>query len=266
MRREPTHVIHRAPSNHQTHRVSLSSRPGGLTGRRRHRGIGRGQWRWAYAGEVQHTPLARACHAVWVLEALTGAGLASAAGLNAYIPLLSIGLLARYTDLIELPSSWSWLSDGGVLLILAVLLAIEFVADKVPAVDSVNDVVQTVVRPTAGGLAFGAGSSSQTVTVTDPGGFLASKQWVPIVIGILVALGVHLTKAAARPVINAMTLGVGAPIVSTAEDTASAGISVTAIIIPALILIFLVGFVFFVWWLLRRRRRLKRSRLTPIVR
>ncbi len=46
----------------------------------------------------------------------------------------------------------------GASLILAVLLAVEMVADKVPVVDHVNDVVQTVVRPTAGGLAFGAGS------------------------------------------------------------------------------------------------------------
>ena len=44
-----------------------------------------------------------------------------------------------------------------MLAILAVLLAIEVVADKIPLVDHVNDVVQTVVRPTAGGLAFGAG-------------------------------------------------------------------------------------------------------------
>jgi uncharacterized membrane protein len=195
-----------------------------------------------------------------VLEALTGAGLASAAGLNAYIPLLAIGLLARYTDLIELPKTWSWISNGWVLIILGLLLAIEFVADKIPAVDSVNDIVQTVVRPTAGGLAFGAGSSSETVTVSDPAGFFESKQWVPILIGVLMALAVHITKATARPVINTMTLGVGAPVASTVEDTASAGLSVTAIIIPILIILFLIGFVFFVWWLLRRRRRMKEMR------
>ncbi|MBB5872060.1 putative membrane protein [Allocatelliglobosispora scoriae] len=195
-----------------------------------------------------------------MLEALTGAGLASAAGLNAYIPLLAIGLLARYTDLIELPKTWSWISNGWVLVILCVLLAIEFVADKIPAVDSVNDIVQTVVRPTAGGLAFGAGSSSETVTVSDPASFFESKQWVPILIGIVMALGVHITKATARPVINTMTLGVGAPVASTVEDTASAGLSVTAIIIPILIILFLIGFVFFVWWMLRRRKRMKLAR------
>ena len=101
-----------------------------------------------------------------------GAGLAASAGLNAYIPLLTMGLLARYTDLIDLPIGWQWLANGWVIAILALLLAIEVVADKVPVVDHVNDVVQTVVRPTAGGLAFGAGSASETVTVDDPGSLL----------------------------------------------------------------------------------------------
>lgn len=111
-----------------------------------------------------------------MLEVLTGSGLAASAGLNAYIPLLLMGLLARYTDLVDLPSGWQWLGSGWSILILAVLLAVEMVADKVPVVDHVNDVVQTVVRPTAGGLAFGAGSSSQTVTVSDPDTFFASHQ------------------------------------------------------------------------------------------
>jgi hypothetical protein len=83
-----------------------------------------------------------------VLEALTGTGLAASAGLNAYIPLLSVGLLTRYTDAISLPSEWQWLENPWVLSILGILLTIEFIADKIPAVDHVNDVLQTVVRPT----------------------------------------------------------------------------------------------------------------------
>jgi hypothetical protein len=190
-----------------------------------------------------------------VLEALTGTGLAGAAGLNAYIPLLAIGLLDRYTNLITLPQSWKWLSNGWVLFILAVLLAIEMVADKVPVLDSANDVVQTVVRPTAGGLAFGAGSASQTVTVSDPAGFFHSGQWVPVVVGVVMALAVHGVKATARPVINTVTLGFGAPIISTAEDATSAALSVVAIIIPLLVLLFVIFFVWSAWWVLTRRRR-----------
>jgi hypothetical protein len=195
-----------------------------------------------------------------VLEVLTGSGLAASAGLNAYIPLLLMGLLARYTDLVDLPGSWQWLGNGWVILILAVLLAVEVVADKVPVVDHVNDVVQTVVRPTAGGLAFGAGSSSETVTVSDPDTFFSSHQWVPVLVGVLIALGVHLLKAAARPVINATTAGFGAPVASTAEDATSAVMSVVAILLPVLVLAFLLGLVAFLFWFLRRRKDRRRER------
>ncbi|MFG1676810.1 DUF4126 domain-containing protein [Micromonospora sp. NPDC049282] len=195
-----------------------------------------------------------------MLEVLTGSGLAASAGLNAYIPLMLMGLLARYTNLIELPSSWQWLGNGWVLLILAVLLAVEVVADKVPVVDHVNDMVQTVVRPTAGGLAFGAGSGSETVTVSDPDTFFSTHQWVPVVVGVLIALGVHLLKAAARPIVNATTAGFGAPVASTAEDATSVIMSVVAILLPVLVLVFAVGLVAFVVWLFRRRRDRRRER------
>ncbi|MFI7489300.1 DUF4126 domain-containing protein [Micromonospora echinaurantiaca] len=195
-----------------------------------------------------------------MFEVLTGTGLAASAGLNAYIPLLTMGLLARYTDLIDLPSGWQWLGNGWVILILAVLLAVEVVADKVPVVDHVNDVVQTVVRPTAGGLAFGAGSTSETVTVSDPGSFFSSSEWVPVVTGVLIALGVHLLKSAARPVINATTAGVGAPVASTAEDATSVVMSVAAIILPVLVLAFLAGLALFLFWFLRRRSDRRRER------
>ena len=195
-----------------------------------------------------------------MLEVLTGSGLAASAGLNAYIPLLLMGLLSRYTDLVELPSGWQWLGNGWVVLILAVLLAVEVVADKVPVVDHVNDVVQTVVRPTAGGLAFGAGAGSETVTVSDPDTFFSTHQWVPVVVGVLIALGVHLLKAVARPVINATTAGVGAPVASTAEDATSVVMSVVALLLPVLVLVFLLGLVFFVPWLFRRRRERRRER------
>ncbi|MBM0256865.1 DUF4126 domain-containing protein [Micromonospora sp. 4G55] len=195
-----------------------------------------------------------------MFEVLTGTGLAASAGLNAYIPLIIMGLLARYTDLIELPSGWQWLGNGWVVLILAVLLAVEVVADKVPVVDHVNDLVQTVVRPTAGGLAFGAGASSETVTVSDPGSFFSSHQWVPVVTGVVIALGVHLLKSAVRPVVNATTAGFGAPVASTAEDATSVVMSLVAIVLPVLVLAFLLGLVTFLFWFLRRRSDRRRER------
>jgi hypothetical protein len=197
-----------------------------------------------------------------VFGILTGIGLASAAGLNAYVPLLVIGLLARYTDVLTLPSGWQWLESGWVLLILGGLLAIEVVADKIPGVDHVNDFLQTFIRPTAGGLAFGAATSPETpgsssVTISDPGSFFTSNQWVPIVAGIVIGFIVHAGKAAARPVVNLSTGGLGAPVASTVEDAFSVSMSLVALLFPFLIIIFLVALIWFLVAMIRRRRRKK---------
>jgi hypothetical protein len=196
-----------------------------------------------------------------MLETLTGIGLATSAGLNAYIPLLMLGLLGKFTSLITLPDGWQWLQNPWVIGILVVLLAIEFVADKIPIVDHVNDLVQTVVRPTAGGLAFGAASGAQTVTVSDPAAFFGNTQWVPIVAGMAISFVVHALKAAARPVINATTAGVGAPVASTTEDIFSVAMSFFAILFPLVIIVFLIVLVWLFAGIRRRRRRRKEEKL-----
>ncbi len=192
-----------------------------------------------------------------MLELLTGAGLAAAAGLNAYIPLLVMGLAARF-DWIGLPGGWTWLSNEWVLVVIGVLLVVELVADKVPAVDSVNDWIQTVVRPASGGIVFAGGIGTETVAVTDPETFFSSGAWIPIAIGIGLALLVHLGKMAVRPVANLATAGVAAPVLSTAEDGVSLGLVVLALVAPVLVLIGLVllvvGFVLLRRSIRRRRR------------
>ncbi len=199
-----------------------------------------------------------------MLELLTGTALAASAGLNAYIPLLLIGLGSRFTGLIELPANWAWLQNEWVLGILAVLLVLEVLADKVPGVDSVNDLVQSVVRPTSGGLAFGSGTAASTVAVADPAAFFSSNQWVPMVLGAVIALAVHLAKLSVRPVANALTAGLAAPVLSTAEDVSSVVLSVLAILAPVLALLAMVGGVLLgVRWLRRlRRARAARASLT----
>ncbi|OBK73794.1 DUF4126 domain-containing protein [Mycobacterium sp. 1274761.0] len=189
------------------------------------------------------------------MELLTGLGLATAAGLNAYIPLLALGLLSRFTDLITLPHGWTWLENGWVLTIVAVLLVVEIVADKVPALDSVNDTIQTFVRPTAGGIVFGSGTAAQTPAVADPGAFVQSSQWVPIVVGVLVALVVSLTKSTVRPAANVATAGMAAPVLSTIEDGVSVVLVFLAILIPVVVLVVLAFGVWAFVKLLRRRRR-----------
>jgi len=190
-----------------------------------------------------------------MFEVLTGAGLAAAAGLNAYIPLLAIGLLSRFTDLVSLPVGWAWLENGWVQLILGVLLVIEVIADKVPAVDSINDWIQTIVRPAAGGIVFGSGTAAQTATVTDPVSFFSSNAWVPIVIGVLLALTVHVGKTVLRPAANLATAGFAGPVLSTIEDVVSVVMSVVALLLPILVIVGLAGLVAGAIGLTRRMRR-----------
>ena len=192
------------------------------------------------------------------VELMTGFGLASAAGLNAYIPLLSMGLLDRYTNLVNLPSGWAWLANGWVIGIVAILLIVEIVADKIPALDSVNDAVQTFVRPTSGGIVFASGSAAQTAAITDPGEFARTGQWVPVAIGVVTALVVSLTKSTVRPVANVATAGVAAPVLSTVEDFTSVGLTFIAILIPALVVIVLIALMWAAFSLWRRMRRQKR--------
>jgi hypothetical protein len=189
------------------------------------------------------------------MEMLTGLGLATAAGLNAYIPLLALGLVSRFTELVSLPQAWAWLENGWVMAIVAVLLVVEVIADKVPALDSVNDVIQTFVRPTAGGIVFGSGTASQTAAVTDPGAFAQTGQWLPVAIGVVVALVVSLTKSTVRPAANVATAGMAAPVLSTVEDITSVVLVFLAILLPVLVLVAAIGLAWAAFRLIRRRRR-----------
>ncbi|EMY33179.1 hypothetical protein D477_016305 [Arthrobacter crystallopoietes BAB-32] len=195
-----------------------------------------------------------------MFEILTGTGLSAAAGLNAFIPMLILGLLDRYTDLVQLPPEWDWLANGWVLLIVGVLLVLEIAADKIPVVDSFNDWIQTVVRPAAGGIVFSSGVSSETVTVSDPDTFFGGTAWVPVVIGIGIAFVVHLVKMMTRPVLNAATVGAAAPVASTAEDTASLSLALAAVLLPLLVVVLLAVVVIALWLLYRRYRRPRRVR------
>jgi uncharacterized integral membrane protein len=195
-----------------------------------------------------------------MLEILTGTGLSAAAGLNAFIPMLLLGLLDRYTDLVQLPAQWDWLANGWVLLIIGVLLVLEIAADKIPVVDSFNDWIQTVIRPAAGGIVFGSGVSSETVTVSDPDAFFGGTAWVPVVIGIVIAFVVHVVKMMTRPVLNAATVGAAAPVASTVEDTASLSLALAAVLLPLLVVVLLAVVVVGLWLLFRRYRRPRRLR------
>jgi hypothetical protein len=179
-----------------------------------------------------------------LLSIFTAFGLSSSAGLNAYLPLLVVALLARFTDLITLDPPWNALESWWVIGLLVVLLLIEFLVDKVPAVDTVNDTIQTFVRPVAGAILFAASAG----IISDAHPVLA------MICGLLVAGGVHAVKATARPVITGTTGGLLNPVVSVIEDLLSLAVAVLSILVPVLgLLLLLLIIIWFIRW--RRRRR-----------
>lgn len=153
-------------------------------------------------------------------------GLSASAGLNAYLPLLIVGLAARFTPLIKLGEPYDALASWWAIGTVSVLLLVEFFADKIPAVNHVNDIIQTVVRPAAGAVLFAA--STSVITEMHPA--------IAIVLGLLVAGGVHVVKAAAvRPAVTATTGGIANPVVSLLEDVLATLLSLIAVVLPIFI-------------------------------
>jgi hypothetical protein len=178
-----------------------------------------------------------------MIEILSSFGLSAATGLNAYLPLLIVGLLARFTDWITLKAPWNTLENTWVLVVLAILLLIETVVDKIPAVDTVNDVIQTFIRPAAGAVLFAAGSN--VISNISP--------VAAMICGLVVAGGVHAAKATARPIITAGTAGTGNPIISTVEDVISGVSAFMAIVLPVLAAILIATLMgLFIWWKVRK--------------
>ncbi|WES65599.1 DUF4126 domain-containing protein [Microbacter sp. GSS18] len=190
-----------------------------------------------------------------MVEFLVGTGLATAAGLNAWMPLLVLGLADRLLPAVTVPEPWAWLSSDIALWIMGALLVVEIVADKIPAVDSVNDAIQTFIRPASGGIVFGAGASAETLRVEDPAAFFTETAWAPIVTGIVIALAVHGVKATVRPAANVATGGLAAPVLSAVEDVSSFVLAVLAIVLPVLAVALIVAAAIAVAVVLRRRRR-----------
>jgi hypothetical protein len=184
-----------------------------------------------------------------LLSIFTAFGLSFSAGLNAYIPLFIIGALAHYTDVIQLTKPWDTLADPFVLIFLAVLIIIEFLADKLPAFNHLNDAIQTFIRPTAGAIAFAA--TAGVITDLHPA--------IALACGLLVAGGVHTIKSAAvRPAVTATTGGAANTPVSIAEDIVATIVSFLAIVIPILIAIFcIISLALVALWVNRRRQAQK---------
>jgi len=183
-----------------------------------------------------------------LLGIFTAFGLSASAGLTAYIPLLIVALLAKFTNLIVLKSPWDTLASWWIIAAIIILALIEFFADKAPAVNHINDIIQTFIRPAAGAVAFAA--SANVVTEIHP--------VLSLALGLLIAGGVHTVKAAAvRPVVTATTGGAGNVPVSIAEDVVSAVISFLSVVLPIIIACLLI--IVTSWLVFILYRRAKRS-------
>lgn len=176
----------------------------------------------------------------------TAFGLSASAGLNAYLPLLVVALAAKYTDLIKLNEPWDVLTSWWAIGVLIVLLIIEMTVDKIPAVDTANDILQTIGRPVAGAILFAA--SSGVVGELHP--------VLAFIAGIILAGGIHTVKTVTRPAVTATTAGTGNWLVSILEDILAFIGAVLSILIPILIALIVVFVLLgFLWWRVRIRRK-----------
>lgn len=174
-----------------------------------------------------------------VAQLSAATALSATAGMRAYIPLLIVGLIARFTDLITLRPPFDWLESWWVLVPLAVLALVEVLADKIPAVDTVHDVIETPLRVIAGAILFAA-----VIGKVHPA--------LSLLAGAVIAGTVHAIKASARPAITASTAGHGNPVISFLGDVFAIANSFLALVLPILSLILIIFFLVLVFYLTRK--------------
>jgi uncharacterized membrane protein len=171
-----------------------------------------------------------------------GIGLSSVAGVRAFLPLVLVGLFARL-GLFELPTPFAFLEDWAVIGVFAVLALLESGLDKIPALDSVLDYVQTPLRIVVGAILFAAAVQEGIDVGAIP----------ELVAGGVIAGLVSFLKTILRPAANAVSAGVSASFLSLLEDAVALLGGVIAVFVP-LVPLALVAFLLFFLFRVRRRR------------
>lgn len=167
------------------------------------------------------------------------AGLSWASGLRLYATVCVVGLAGRY-GVIHLPNGLAILTHPWVIGLAAVLLVVEFLADKFPFVDSAWDSLHTFIRIPAGALlAMGAIDSSDPLIAT-----------LVALLGGSLAGGTHFAKAGSRALINTSPEPVSNVVTSLGEEGALAFGLWLALFHPAMFLVFIVFFIAVLIWLL----------------
>ena len=160
-------------------------------------------------------------------------------GINLYASVATLGLLGRFASL-RLPGELEVLTSWWVIGVALALYIVEFVADKVPYVDSTWDVVHTFIRVPAGAV----------LAATAFGDFDRSVQVIALLLGGGLALSSHGTKAATRAMLNASPEPVSNSVASVLEDIVAVVAIVCAVFVPVLLFVIVgVGLVisFFVF-------------------
>ena len=170
--------------------------------------------------------------------ALAG-GLSWASGLRLYLTVFAVGLLAKFSY-IDLPAALDILSNPVVIGVSGILAAIEFLADKIPYVDSAWDSIQTFIRIPAGALlAMGAINSSDPMIAT-----------IAALLGGSLTGMTHATKAGSRALINTSPEPVSNITTSFGEEGLLIGGGWLALMHPMVFMGVLVFFILVMLWLL----------------
>ncbi len=183
---------------------------------------------------------------------LAAFGLSGAAGLNAWLPLLAVGLGDR-AGWVNLESPYDSLSSTPGLIVVGLLLVLDLIGDKIPALDSVLHAIGLLIAPASGAVLFAA----QTDVTSD------LNPAVGALLGAVTAGSLQAGRAAVRPFVTASTAGIGNPAVSTAEDGTALLITVLAFVLPALAFLLVAAVLGLIVWLALQARRWMRNRRSP---
>ncbi|GAB4263077.1 MAG: hypothetical protein Kow00122_19250 [Thermoleophilia bacterium] len=177
-----------------------------------------------------------------------GAGLSTLSGLRAFLPLGLVGLVARY-DLFgafDLDATvFAVLENPWVIGILLILALIEITADKVPLLDSAQDLLTTPLRILAGALVFGAALAQQDTGVVVAG----------MIGGGALAGASHAAKGALRPGVTTAAGEAADPFVSFFEDIVAGVGSLVLVLVPLLGILLVVFVLLFIYRVRKRRQR-----------
>lgn len=184
--------------------------------------------------------------------ALAG-GLSWASGLRLYLTVFAVGLLAKF-GYIDLPAALDILSNPIVLSVAGILAVIEFMADKIPYVDSAWDGIQTFIRIPAGALlAMGAINSSDPMIAT-----------ITALLGGSLAGATHATKAGSRALINTSPEPVSNIAASLSEESMLLTGGWLVFAHPAVFIGLLCGFIVLLFWLMPKLWRGIKSVLSHV--